>query len=115
MGSSSASRGRLVHREPPVEKGGAHARFDFEGNPSGWMAWHFKPRDGDTQVAVKEEYTAPGSVLGRVADRSFRLLSPGNRTRASGPLSNRAVWGNLSSQLKILAYFPSRIAFPGSL
>jgi carbon monoxide dehydrogenase subunit G len=50
-------------------EGGAHARFDFEGTSSGWMAWDFKPEDGTTLVAVEEEYTVPGSVLGRVADR----------------------------------------------
>jgi uncharacterized membrane protein len=49
--------------------GAAHTRFDFEGDSSGWMAWDFRPEAGGTIVAVEEQYTVPGSVLGRVADR----------------------------------------------
>jgi uncharacterized membrane protein len=59
---------RLVEDRRDAE-GGVHARFDFEGNSPGWMAWDCQPEDEGTLVAVEEEYTVPGSVLGRVADR----------------------------------------------
>jgi uncharacterized membrane protein len=58
----------LVEDSRDIE-GAAHARFDFQGSSSGWMSWDLKPEDGGTQVVVEEEYTVPGSVLGRVADR----------------------------------------------
>jgi coenzyme Q-binding protein COQ10 len=56
---------RLVEnrREPD---GGAHSRFEFDG---GWQTWDQEPEDGGTLVTMEEEYTVPGSVLGKVADR----------------------------------------------
>jgi uncharacterized membrane protein len=59
---------RLVEnrREPD---GGAHSRFEFEKGGSGWQTWDLKPENGGTLVAMEEEYTVPGSVLGKVVDR----------------------------------------------
>ena len=59
---------RLVEDLRDAE-GGVHTRFDFEGSLPGWMAWDCKPEDEGTLVTVEEQYTVPGSVLGRVADR----------------------------------------------
>lgn len=58
---------RVEDREDP--DGGGHARFDFEGSTSGWQTWDFKAEDGGTNVAVEMEYTVPGSLLGKIADR----------------------------------------------
>jgi hypothetical protein len=49
--------------------GGAHTRMDFEGTTSGWQSWDFKPEDAGTLVTVEMEYSVPGSLLGKVADR----------------------------------------------
>ena len=59
---------RLVEdqRDP---NGGAHSRFDISGASSGWQTWDLKPENGGARVAVEMEYTVPGSILGKVADR----------------------------------------------
>jgi len=49
--------------------GRAHSRFDFNGASSGWQTWDFAPEKGGCLVAVEMEYTVPGSLLGKVADR----------------------------------------------
>jgi len=49
--------------------GGAHSRFDFQGPSSGWQTWDLKPENSGALVSTEMEYTVPGSVLGKVADR----------------------------------------------
>jgi coenzyme Q-binding protein COQ10 len=55
-----------LRRDPD---GGAHVRGEFLGSSPGWQTWDLKPENGGTLVAMEEEYTVPGSVLGKVADR----------------------------------------------
>jgi coenzyme Q-binding protein COQ10 len=49
--------------------GSAHWRAAITGPSSGWMTWDYKPENGGTLVTEEWEYTVPGSVLGKVADR----------------------------------------------
>jgi coenzyme Q-binding protein COQ10 len=44
-------------------------RWEFEGGASGWMTCHHQPRGGDAETTTELDYTVPGSVLGKVADR----------------------------------------------
>lgn len=60
------SRVAELSRDP---NGGAHLRGDLSGSTSGWQTWDLKPENGGTLVAMEEEYTVPGSLLGKVADR----------------------------------------------
>ena len=46
-------------------------RSENEGSLAGWQTWTYAPKDGKTLVSVEMEYTVPGSVLGKVADRLF--------------------------------------------
>ncbi len=46
-------------------------KADIEGSLAGWQTWDYKPKDGGTLVEVELEYTVPGSVLGKAADRLF--------------------------------------------
>jgi coenzyme Q-binding protein COQ10 len=49
--------------------GTAHWRAAITGASSGWMTWDYKPDNGGTLVTEEWEYTVPGSVLGKLADR----------------------------------------------
>jgi coenzyme Q-binding protein COQ10 len=49
--------------------GGGFGRGDIDGTASGWQTWDWKPEDGGTLVTMEMEYTVPGSVLGKLADR----------------------------------------------
>jgi uncharacterized membrane protein len=51
--------------------GSWHWKSENEGSVPGWQTWDYKPQDGGTLVEVEVEYEAPGSVLGKVADRLF--------------------------------------------
>ncbi len=42
-----------------------------EGSLAGWLSWTYAPKEGKTLVTAEMEYTVPGSVLGKVADRLF--------------------------------------------
>jgi uncharacterized membrane protein len=42
---------------------------EFLGSSPGWQTWDLKPENGGTLVTMEEEYTVPGSVLGKVVDR----------------------------------------------
>ncbi len=44
-------------------------RWEFEGAADGWLTCHHEPRGDDTETTTEMEYSLPGSVLGRVADR----------------------------------------------
>ena len=42
-----------------------------EGALAGWLSWTYAPKEGKTLATAEMEYTVPGSVLGKVADRLF--------------------------------------------
>ena len=44
-------------------------RWEFEGTTSGWLTCHHQPTGTGTATTTELEYTMPGSVLGKVADR----------------------------------------------
>ncbi|MFQ3662885.1 MAG: SRPBCC family protein [Chloroflexaceae bacterium] len=48
---------------------GARWRGAIEGPLSGEQTWTYARREGDTEVTADIQYTVPGSVLGRIADR----------------------------------------------
>jgi uncharacterized protein YndB with AHSA1/START domain len=54
-------------REEPG--GGYHWRADITGPSSGWMTWDYVPQAGGTEIDLEWEYSLPGSVLGKIADR----------------------------------------------
>jgi coenzyme Q-binding protein COQ10 len=44
-------------------------RWQFEGTTSGWLTCHHQPTGQGTATTTELEYTMPGSVLGKMADR----------------------------------------------
>jgi hypothetical protein len=50
-------------------EGSTDWRWDFEGTSRGWMTCHHEPKDGGTEITTEFDYTLPGSVIGKVADR----------------------------------------------
>ena len=44
-------------------------RWEFEGTSSGWITCLHAPQGDGCQITTNFEYTVPGSVLGKVADR----------------------------------------------
>jgi hypothetical protein len=46
-------------------------RWQFEGTMSGEISCHHQPADKGTDVRTTFDYTIPGSVLGKFADRVF--------------------------------------------
>jgi coenzyme Q-binding protein COQ10 len=44
---------------------------EFTGSLEGWHRWTYTPVNGGMEVAVEHEYTLPGALLGRIADRMF--------------------------------------------
>jgi hypothetical protein len=44
-------------------------RWEFDGTSSGYLTCHHQPKDRGTQITTDFEYTVPGSVLGKIADR----------------------------------------------
>ena len=44
-------------------------RWEFEGPTSGWLTCHHQPTGTGTATTTELEYTMPGSVLGKIADR----------------------------------------------
>lgn len=65
---------RMREKEKTVEErhnpdGSTDWRWDFEGSTSGHLTCHHEPRDGGTVITTDFDYTLPGSVLGKVADR----------------------------------------------
>ncbi len=55
--------------EQNQEPSGSHWRGEMTGGTSGWMTMDFRPEDGGSIVTQEMEYTVPGSILGKVADR----------------------------------------------
>ena len=46
-------------------------RWQFEGSMSGELSCHHQPTDTGIDVKTTFDYTIPGSILGKVADRVF--------------------------------------------
>jgi coenzyme Q-binding protein COQ10 len=44
-------------------------RWKFDGTTSGWLTCHHEPIGDGTTITTEFDYTLPGSVLGKVADR----------------------------------------------
>ena len=44
-------------------------RWELEGATPGWLACHHEPKDGGTEATTEFEYSVPGSVVGKAADR----------------------------------------------
>jgi coenzyme Q-binding protein COQ10 len=51
--------------------GGRHWKAENEGSLAGWTHWDYLPKGGGTLVEVEMEYSVPGRVLGKAADRLF--------------------------------------------
>lgn len=48
---------------------GARWKGQIEGPLAGEHTWIYTPKEGGTEVTVDMEYTVPGALLGRIADR----------------------------------------------
>ncbi len=48
-----------------------HWKASIEGPLSGWQQWDYVPKEGGTEVRAEIDYSVPGSLLGKVADRLF--------------------------------------------
>jgi len=46
-----------------------HWKSTFDGPLHGWQNWDYEPKDGGTFVTAEIEYSVPGSIFGKVADR----------------------------------------------
>jgi coenzyme Q-binding protein COQ10 len=51
------------------EDGSTDWRWTMEGAMDGWLSCHHEPRGESTETTTEFDYTLPGSVLGKVADR----------------------------------------------
>jgi uncharacterized membrane protein len=49
--------------------GSGHWRGSFDGSMHGEQRWDYTPREGGTEVSADIDYTVPGGLLGKVADR----------------------------------------------
>jgi hypothetical protein len=49
--------------------GSSFWRWELTGTSAGWVTCLHQPKDGGTQITTDFEYTVPGSVLGKIADR----------------------------------------------
>jgi len=48
-----------------------HWKATIEGPLDGWQQWDYVPKKAGTEVTAEIDYTVPGSLLGKVADRLF--------------------------------------------
>jgi uncharacterized protein YndB with AHSA1/START domain len=44
-------------------------RWHFDGTTSGWLACHHEPIGEGTTITTEFDYTVPGSIIGKMADR----------------------------------------------
>jgi hypothetical protein len=51
------------------EDGSTDWRWEFEGATPGWLTCHHEPKEGGTETTTEFEYSVPGSVVGKAADR----------------------------------------------
>jgi coenzyme Q-binding protein COQ10 len=65
-------RTRMIERtieERHNDDGSSDWRWEFEGATSGWIACHHAPTEEGTRITTEFEYSVPGSVIGKAADR----------------------------------------------
>ena len=65
---------RMVDRtveEQHNQDGSTDWRWEIEGTMSGSLSCHHEPRNNGTAATTTFDYTIPGSVLGKFADRLF--------------------------------------------
>jgi len=65
-------RTRMIERtieERHNDDGSTDWRWEFEGTTSGWIACHHEPTESGTRITTDFEYSVPGSVIGKAADR----------------------------------------------
>jgi uncharacterized membrane protein len=55
--------------EDHIDEEGARWKGKIEGPLAGEQTWVYRPKDGETEVAVDMEYTVPGKALGKIANR----------------------------------------------
>lgn len=55
--------------EDSVGSNGGRWKGKIEGPLDGEQTWDYIPKDGGTEVTVTIDYTLPGAVLGRIANR----------------------------------------------
>jgi coenzyme Q-binding protein COQ10 len=63
---------RMIQRtveERHNEDGSTDWRWTLEGGVEGWLSCHHEPRGESTETTTEFDYTLPGSVLGKVADK----------------------------------------------
>jgi coenzyme Q-binding protein COQ10 len=51
------------------DDGSTDWRWEFEGTTCGSIACHHEPTEAGTRITTEFEYSVPGSVIGRAADR----------------------------------------------
>ena len=51
------------------DDGSTDWRWEFEGATPGWLTCHHEPKEGGTEITTEFEYSLPGSVVGKAADR----------------------------------------------
>jgi len=51
------------------DDGSTDWRWGIEGTTSGWITCHHQPKDGGTEIHSEFEYSVPGSLFGKAADR----------------------------------------------
>jgi len=49
--------------------GSSDWRWEFEGSMWGWLTCHHEPREEGTEITTEFDYSLPGSVFGKAADR----------------------------------------------
>ncbi len=56
-------------REDHIGREGARFRARIDGPLAGEDTWIFLPKNGDTEVTMDVQYTVPGRILGKIANR----------------------------------------------
>ncbi len=65
-------RAKMIERtieERHNDDGSTDWRWEFEGATSGTISCHHEPVEEGTKITTEFEYTVPGSVIGKAADR----------------------------------------------
>ena len=73
-------------------------RWEIEGTTSGWITCRHTPHGDGCQITTDFEYTVPGSVLGKVADRL--LIEKRERRDFENSLENLKLLAEASAAAK---------------
>jgi len=76
-------------------------RWEFEGTTSGWIACHHQPAESGTRITTEFEYSVPGSVIGKAADRL--LLEKRMRRDLENSLENLKLMAELGVTMPMKA------------